>query len=292
MILNATALANLTTGFKAAFTEGFRKNSEIHWPKVATLVPSTTKTETYAWLGQWPRLREWIGDRQVKNLSQGTYAITNKKFESTVAVKRDDIEDDQFGVYGPLFQELGFSAATHPDELVFALLAAGFATKCFDGQFFIDTDHPVGDGVVSNHGGGAGTPWFLLDTSRSLKPLIFQKRRDYKLTTLTNLEDPNVFMRDEFLYGTDARCNVGYGFWQAAYGSKVTLDAAGFNAAYAAMIAQKSDDGRPLGIRPTLLVVPPSLRDAANAVIKAERNANGATNTNQNAVEILVCPWL
>lgn len=292
MILNAAALANLTTGFKAAFNTGFRSNLEIHWAKVATLVPSTTKTETYAWLGQFPRLREWLGDRQVKNLSQSSYTITNKKFESTIAVKRDDLDDDQYGVYSPLFQELGYSAATHPDELVFTLLAAGFATPCFDGQYFFDPNHPVAGGVVSNLGAGAGTPWFLLDTSRSLKPLIFQKRRDYKLTSLVNLEDPNVFLRDEYLYGVDARCNVGFGFWQMAYGSKAVLDAAGFNAAYAAMLAQKSDDGRPLGIRPTLLVVPPSLRDAANAVIKAERTANGATNTNQNAVDILICPWL
>lgn len=260
--------------------------------KVATLVPSNTKTETYAWLGQFPRLREWLGDRQVKNLSEGTYTITNKKYEATIAVKRDDIEDDQYGVYSPLFQEMGFAAATHPDELVFGLLAAGFTSKCFDGQYFFDANHPVGGGVVSNSLAGAATPWFLLDTSRALKPLIFQKRRDYKLTSLLNLEDPNVFMRDEFVYGVDARCNVGFGFWQSAIASKATLDAAGFNAAYAAMISQKSDDGRPLGIRPTLLVVPPSLRDAANAVIKAERSANGATNTNLNAVDILVCPWL
>jgi len=292
MILNASALANLTTGFKAAFNTGFRSNTEIHWSKVATLVPSTTKTETYAWLGQFPRLREWLGDRQVKNLSQSSYSITNKKFESTIAVKRDDLDDDQYGVYAPLFQELGFSAATHPDELVFTLLAAGFTTQCFDGQYFFDPNHPVAGGVVSNLGAGAATPWFLLDTSRSLKPLIFQKRRDYKLTSIVNLEDDQVFLRDEFLYGVDARCNVGFGFWQMAYGSKAVLDAAGFNAAYAAMLAQKSDDGRPLGIRPTLLVVPPSLRDAANAVIKAERTASGATNTNQNAVDILICPWL
>lgn len=291
MILNATALALLTTGFKAAFNTGFRGITP-DWSKVATLVPSNTKTETYAWMGQFPRLREWIGDRQVKNIAQSSYAITNKKFESTISVKRDDIDDDQYGVYAPLFQEMGFAAATHPDELVFALLAAGFATACYDGQYFFDTDHPVGDGTVSNHGGGAGTPWFLLDTSRSLKPLIFQKRRDYKLSTLQNLEDPNVFLRDEFLYGVDARCNVGYGFWQMAFGSKQTLDAAGFNSAFAAMIGQKSDDGRPLGVRPTLLVVPATLRDAANQVIKAERNAAGATNTNQNAVDILVCPWL
>jgi len=291
MIINQGNLTNLYTGFKAAFGEGFR-SSVPTWDKVATPVPSSTKQETYSWLGQFPRLREWLGDRQIKNLSQSTYAILNKKFESTISVKRDDIEDDQFGVYSPLFKEMGYAAATHPDELVYGLMLAGFTSLCYDGQYFFDVDHPVGSGVVSNFGGGAGTPWFLLDTSRALKPVIFQKRREYALKSLVNPEDPNVFLRDEYVYGVDARCNVGYGFWQMAYASKNTLDAAGFNAAYAALLAQKTDDGRPLGIRPTLLVVPPSLRDNANTVIKAERSANGATNTNQNAVDILICPWL
>lgn len=291
MIINQGNLTNLFTGFKASYNEGFRSSTPI-WDQVATLVPSSTKTETYAWLGQFPRLREWIGDRQVKNLSQGSYSIINKKFESTISVKRDDIEDDQYGVYSPLFKEMGYSAATHPDELVFALLLLGFTNPCYDGQFFFDTDHPVGSGTISNFGGGSGTPWYLLDTSRALKPLIFQKRRDYALRNMDALDDPNVFMRDEFLYGVDARGNVGFGFWQQAYGSKATLDKAAFEAARMAMKGLKSDEGRPLGIKPTKLVVPPSLESAANDIVNVDRLANGASNPNYKTVQVEVVPWL
>ncbi|HWQ09628.1 MAG TPA: Mu-like prophage major head subunit gpT family protein, partial [Holophaga sp.] len=149
MIINQGNLSNLFTGFKASFNEGFRSAQPL-WNLVATPVPSTTKSETYSWLGQFPRLREWIGDRQVKNISQSGYAITNKKFESTISVKRDDIEDDQYGVYSPLFKEMGYAAATHPDELVFGLLLLGFASLCYDGQYFFDTDHPVNGSTVSN----------------------------------------------------------------------------------------------------------------------------------------------
>lgn len=61
--------------------------------------------------------------------------------------------------------------------------------------------------------------WHLLCTKRSLKPFIFQERKKAKFTALTKDDDENVFMRDEFLYGVDARDGVGYGFWQMAYGS-------------------------------------------------------------------------
>lgn len=291
MIINRAALAALFTGFKASFQEGFRTGTP-QWQRIATLVPSNTKKEFYAWLGQWPRFREWIGDRQLKSLATAKYEIENKPFESTVAVDRDDLEDDQFGIYAPMFKELGFASAMHPDELVFALLAAGFGSPCYDGQYFFDTDHPLGSGVASNFGGGSGTPWYLLDTTRALKPLIFQKRKDYVLTSMVKDEDEAVFMRKEYRYGVDARCNVGYGFWQMAAASKQTLDATNYKALRTAMKALKSDEGRPLGIRPNLIVVPPTLEDAARDLFVSDRLAGGATNPLKGEVEILVVPQL
>lgn len=291
IIVNRDSLNAMYNGFKTAFNNAFVGVKPM-WEKVATLVPSSSKVENYGWLGQFPRLREWVGDRLVKGIAASGYAIANKKFEASVGVPRDDIEDDSYGVLSPLFASMGQASATHPDELVFPLLAAGFSTVCFDGQYFFDSDHPVGAGVASNTGGGSGSGWYLLDTSRPLRPIIFQKRRDYALTSLTDTKDEAVWMRDEYRYGVDARVNVGYGFWQLAYGSKATLDATNFNAAVAAMMAYTSDEGRPLGVTPNLLVVAAANRAAAKALIEAETLASGASNTNFRAVELYVCPWL
>lgn len=291
LVINRENLDAMFTGFRTTFNEGFRSVTPT-WNRVATLVPSTAKEEKYGWLGQWPKLREWIGDRHVKSLALHDYAIKNKKFEASIGVPRDDIDDDSYGVLTPLFAEMGYAASVHPDELVFATLAAGLATACYDGQYFFDTDHPVGSGTVSNYGGGAGAAWYLLDTRRPLKPLIFQKRRDYALKQMTKEDDERVFMADEYRYGVDARVNAGFGFWQMAYASKQTLDAAAFDAAVAAMQAFKSDEGRPLGVNPSLLVVGPSNRAAGKALIEAETLASGASNTNFKAVELYVCPWL
>ena len=38
------------------------------------------------------------------------YEIENNPFESTVNVPRDDIEDDEYGVYGPLMEQMGNAA--------------------------------------------------------------------------------------------------------------------------------------------------------------------------------------
>lgn len=296
LIINAGNLAILKRAFSAAFKNGFGRNASL-WAKVATLVPSSTSSQDYGWIGKIPGMREWIGDRQINNLKQHDYNIKNKSFESTVGVDRDEIEDDQYGVYTPIMEMLGENAAEHPDELIFALLAAGFASPCYDGQYFFDTDHPVLDAngdaqSVSNMQAGASTPWFLLDTRRALKPLIYQERKKAEFVALDSPDDPNVFFKKEYIYGVDNRCNVGFGFWQMAFGSKATLDATNFDAAMAAMGAFTKDYGKPLPIMPNLLVVGPSNRAKAKAVIEAERLANGGSNTNYKAVEILVVPWL
>jgi len=292
MIINTANLADLFTAFNSAFGTGFR-SAETYWQRIATVVPSSTAEEHYAWLGQFPKLREWVGDRHLKSMAAHDYSIRNKKFESTVEVGADKIEDDSFGVFTPLMAEMGYAAATHPDELVFSLLAQGTTELAYDGQNFFDTDHPVGDGVVSNvDTGGAGSFWYLLDDTRPLKPLIFQRRRDYALRTMNAPDDEQVFMRDSYRYGVDARVNVGFGFWQQAFASNQALDATNYRAARTALMEMKSDEGRPLGIRPRMLVVSPDNEGPALEITQAERLANGATNIYRNTAEVVVVPWL
>ncbi len=296
MIINRQSLTTLNTGFKGNFQIGFEGVVPM-WNRVATLVPSATATEEYAWLGAFPGMREWIGERQIKNLAQHGYSIKNRRFESTVSVPKTAVEDDQFGVYAPMMQEMGRSAAEHPDTLVFGLLKNAFASQCYDGQFFFDTDHPVvgADGVersVSNVQAGSGAPWFLLDTRRALKPLIFQERKKPQFVAKDDPTDDRVFMKDEYVYGTDSRCNVGLGFWQMAFGSKADLTEANLRAAYTAMTTLKGDEDRPLGMLPNLLVVHPSLKFTADELLKAQMKNGGASNIMQGLVDSLASPWL
>jgi len=294
MLINKANLTGLYHGFNTSFNKGMEM-ADSHYREIAMVVPSNTTETNYGWLGQFPKLREWIGDRIIRGLVAHSYTIKNKVFEETISVPRTDVEDDQFGLFGPLMTELGRVAGSHPDELVFSLLAAGFQTSSYDGQFFFDTDHPVAGQSVSNMQAGAGSPWFLLDTSRSMKPMLFQERMPYAFQSLTAEHDENVFMRDEFLYGVRARVNAGFGLWQLAYGSKATLDATNYAAARSAMMGLKGDEGRPLGIKPDTLVVGPSLESAALQLIANELIINsGVAVSNEWAgtSKLIVSPWL
>ena len=298
MIINKGNLTALFVAFKAAFAGGLGQ-APTQWDKIATTVPSTTGAEEYGWLGAFPNMREWVGDRVINGMATHGYTIKNKKFEMTVGVPRDSLEDDQYGIYTPMMTEMGRAASAHPDQLVFNLLKAGPATLCYDGQYFFDTDHPVtdaGGATVSqanwDNNSGSGTAWYLLDTSRALKPIIFQDRKKPNFVAKTSETDDNVFDRSEYVYGVDSRCNVGFGFWQLAYGSRKTLDEASLIAALTAMSERTGDGGRPLGIKATTLVVPPSLEWLAKKLISATTLANGADNVLHNVVNVEVSPWL
>jgi len=296
MIINSANLDAIRVGFSTAFRRGLGQ-AATQYGRVATTVPSSTKENKYGWLGKLPDMRQWIGPRAVQGLAEHDYSIPNVSYELTVGVDRDDIEDDNLGVYQPMFVEMGEAVARQPDRLVFAALAAGFTTNCYDGQYFFDTDHPVLDGTgaeisVANTDGGSGTAWFLLSTRRALKPIIFQNRKNPMFVMKDRPEDDNVFANKEFQYGVDARRSVGYGFWQMAWGSKQTLNKANYKIAREALMGMKGDHGTPLGLTPDLLVVPPSLEGEALEILNAERDAAGATNVYKGTAELLNSPWL
>lgn len=148
-ILRKGLLTNFFEGYDAAVSQ---------WDKVATKVSSTASSEDYGWLGSVPRMREMKGERVPQKLLEYTYTLRNKEFEASIEVRHTDLKDDQTGKYGPLVRQIGESARQYPDELIFgSLMVAGFTNLGYDGQFFFDTDHPVGNtgSTFSNKGTAA-----------------------------------------------------------------------------------------------------------------------------------------
>lgn len=300
-MITPALLQSLFTGFKKNF-EDAKSEAPAQYTKIATVIKSTTKSNTYGWLGKFPNLRKWVGDRVIESMKAHGYQIVNEDFEATVGVDRNDIEDDELGIYAPMFAEMGRSAGIHPDELCFGLLGAGFTTPCYDGQYFFDTDHPVypkADGTgtpvmtanVVVDADYSGEPWFLLDTSRALKPVIFQDRKSPQLIAMTKIDDEAVFTRKEFRYGVDCRDAAGFGFWQLAFANKRALTPDNLWDAYSKMREFQADGGRKLGVKATMLVVHPSLEKLATQMLERELS-NSSSNELKGKLELVVADYL
>lgn len=301
-VISNALLAALRTQVRAEFQQAYDAMlAQSFYRTVAMIAPSNTASNTYDWLGDFPDLREWVGDRVIKDIKENAYQISNKLYEGTIGIQRTSIEDDTVGTLAARIRNMGQSAARHPEKLIASLIATGHSTLCYDGQFFFDTDHPVaanhdGTGAVttaSNVQAGAGVPWYLLDCSSEMKPFIFQERTAPEFDSLeASTDSDTVFIRDQYLYGIRYRCNAGYGFWQKALRSQAALTGDNLDLAIAQMMGLKGDGGKPLGIMPTHLVVPPAHRAAANKAVKVMLGTGGESNANYNAVEVVVTPWI
>ncbi len=151
LLVNKGTLDSIFTGLKTIFNNTL-KAQPGSWQATAMEVPSTGAGEDYAWLSRFPKMRKWIGDKFVKVLEAGKYYKKNEDWEATIAVDRNDIEDDRLGIYNTQAMGAGESAAELRDVIVDSLKNGAFANTCMDGQYFYDTDHPLknSDGVTSS----------------------------------------------------------------------------------------------------------------------------------------------
>lgn len=119
--------------------------------RLGMMFQSDQESETYKWLGQTPAMREWVGGRQAKGLRENGITITNKKYESTLEIERDDLMRDKTGQINVRINEQADRANSHWAKLMTTLIENGESTVCYDGQFFFDTDHSEGaSGTQSN----------------------------------------------------------------------------------------------------------------------------------------------
>lgn len=295
MIINNATLQALYINLKGEFQKAY-KEAPATGLELATQVPSSSASNVYGWLSQLSSLREWIGDKQIKNFESNNYTLLNKDFEDTFGIDRNILEDDAgagIGQFAPRAAMMGMAAKAHPDEQIYATLNAGDSTDCYDGQFMFDTDHPLSDGSTwSNITAGAGAPWYLLDLTKGIKPFIWQVRKPYTFIDMISPQDEAVFMRREYRYGVEARCVAGYGLPHFAHRSEASLTETNLGAAVESMLGVEGQAGRPLGVNPNYLVVPTTLAIDAEKLVKQEKNDAGASNIFYNRFKIIVSPYL
>jgi phage major head subunit gpT-like protein len=139
-VVTSDIVKNLLPGLKTTFMAGWNQ-VELPWQRIATTVDSTLPSETYGWLGQPPAVRQWTDERIPKGLSEFSYTIKNLKWEASVRVDAEVLEDEQYGQVKMRVSQLPGAIARHQNKLVFNALANGFSTLCYDGSNFFDTTH-------------------------------------------------------------------------------------------------------------------------------------------------------
>lgn len=210
---------------------------------------SNQDTETYAGIGMVPQMREWVGGKQAQSFNEFSVKITNRDFESTLAIKNKDRRRDKTGQLSARIGELAQRAISHDSLLLSALIDGGQSTavtipggngaitvKSYDGQSLFSTTHKIGATALSN----------LLSTD---------------LATLTNIVGKNVGV------GTPSNPSP------AAFAQAVLLQ-------LAQLYSFKDDAGQPLNefARKFTIMVPPNMAGAAVQATKGQFLSLGYNN--------------
>ena len=231
MIVNKANLTAVFINLNTIFNKAFDAAPSL-WQKTTMLVPSGSAQNDYTWMSRFPKMRKWVGDKVIKQLEAFKYTVINDDWEATVEVDRNDIEDDNIGIYAPMAQEAGFSTKQLPDEIDADLKNNAFANLCFDGQYFYDSDHEVAGASVANLGTAALTA------------------------------------------------------------ANVTNAKASYGAARLAIMGFTDDEGRPLGLIPNLLEVPPALEATGKILVTNPKLEDDKPNPFNGTAELLVNPRL
>ena len=148
MDINAANLTGLAKTYNTLFQQGLSFTPPVPINFLYRDFPSTTAANFYAWMEQIPGFREWVGDRLFKNVRGQKFEILNRNWEDSVSMGRNEIEDDQYGVYGPLVQMMGEAWELLKYKLALDVLLTN-ATG-FDGKAFFADDHAYGDNAIDN----------------------------------------------------------------------------------------------------------------------------------------------
>lgn len=134
----------LTKGLRTLFMQKAIESAPPMLPVLATAAPSNSNQEDYGWLGDVPQVREWLNDRVIKGLSEAQYTLVNRKWESTIGFKAEDIEDDINGMFDKRISQLARRATNHPFSLLIQTIVDGVTAglgEDLTGQTFFNNAH-------------------------------------------------------------------------------------------------------------------------------------------------------
>lgn len=132
----------LLPGLKTEFEAAYRSQVEDGIAdQIATVINTTMPIQKYAWLGSTPPMREFLDERRPSGMTEYSVSIEDKTFESTIAVDRKAIEDDQLDLIRLRIRDLASRVSQHRHQIVIQSLLAGGTGIGYDGQSFFNGAH-------------------------------------------------------------------------------------------------------------------------------------------------------
>jgi phage major head subunit gpT-like protein len=148
--INNKALLDLEKMLNTAWQAGLDQPRAGELLALATEFASSGAANYYAFLQKLPQWREYSGERVFKDVESETYSLKNRKFESSITIGLDEIEDEQAGMYASIVPQMVEGWFNQLVSLVIEVLTSN--PTAFDGvALFSAAGRTYGDNTISNY---------------------------------------------------------------------------------------------------------------------------------------------
>lgn len=143
MEINSSNLQALFEDINISFKSAMLSTPQELAPKVATTMTSKSRDSRYPVLQTLlAGMRVWNGPREINNIVVDAIVVTNSKFENTLGIKKEDVEDDLYDAYADMAAPLlGRNLKLLPDLEVAKIFNTN--PTSFDGKTLFNQNHYV-----------------------------------------------------------------------------------------------------------------------------------------------------
>lgn len=133
----------LITGVNVRWNQFYADAPPTWFESVAQTTPSSNRFEHYNWAKSVPSMKEWIGPLSFDSLASYQYILENKDWVEAIALRKPDVDDNNFSNFWNQLNGLAQSAKKLPDQLMANALINGQSALGWDGQYFFSSTHPI-----------------------------------------------------------------------------------------------------------------------------------------------------
>jgi phage major head subunit gpT-like protein len=146
--INDKALQELNEMVDAKWTEAFRAAPQSQLNSLATFYTSNSASNNYAFLEALGGWSEWHGARQFKDIASQDFKVLNKDFESSIKMPKNQLADDQVGMYLDIIPSMVQGWFKKQQALIFDVLTTN--PLAYDGVALFSTSRTYGSSTINN----------------------------------------------------------------------------------------------------------------------------------------------
>lgn len=148
--INDATLQDLNTRLNAKWTSAYSERAQLQQQVLATEYTSTTASNFYAFLEALGGWSKWNGARQFKDIASQQFEVLNEDYEMSIKMPKNQIEDDQVGMYEDIVPEMVEGWYKLKAQLVMDVLTSN--PLAYDGvALFSAAGRSYGSNVINNY---------------------------------------------------------------------------------------------------------------------------------------------